>query len=234
MNARLRAAPLVWWVLPAGGFSHGPRRAERCAFSYTAVEPSALVAGVRRLNRKHCKVASCHCSNRTITSPPPAHAPLPIQSVCNAAQPRPAPSLSGRPRTSHRREGRSSASTSSGAAAFPPSSRPISASAAAAEPPGYRTSGGRPSTWPPPRRRRLGWTWRRQIWMVSLADLIPLDVLFTAWLAVYKGSSIMLHWPGPGLYYVDSEGAKLVGNMFSVGSGSLYAYGILDEGRGSW
>lgn len=172
-----------------------PRRAERCAFSYTAVEPSALVAGVRRLNRKHCKVASCHCSNRTITSPPPAHAPLPIQSVCNAAQPRPAPSLSGRPRTSHRREGRSSASTSSGAAAFPPSPRPISASAAAAEPPGYRTSGGRPSTWPPPRRRRLGWTWRRQIWMVSLADLIPLDVLFTAWLAVYKGSSIMLHWP---------------------------------------
>jgi 20S proteasome subunit beta 5 len=32
------------------------------------------------------------------------------------------------------------------------------------------------------------------------------------------------------LYYVDSEGARLVGNRFSVGSGSLYAYGILDEG----
>ncbi|AQL02033.1 Proteasome subunit beta type [Zea mays] len=35
---------------------------------------------------------------------------------------------------------------------------------------------------------------------------------------------------GPGLYYVDSEGARLVGNRFSVGSGSLYAYGILDDG----
>ncbi|GJN04197.1 hypothetical protein PR202_ga21722 [Eleusine coracana subsp. coracana] len=35
---------------------------------------------------------------------------------------------------------------------------------------------------------------------------------------------------GPGLYYVDSEGARLKGNRFSVGSGSLYAYGILDEG----
>jgi 20S proteasome subunit beta 5 len=35
---------------------------------------------------------------------------------------------------------------------------------------------------------------------------------------------------GPGLYYVDSEGARLRGNRFSVGSGSLYAYGILDEG----
>jgi len=35
---------------------------------------------------------------------------------------------------------------------------------------------------------------------------------------------------GPGLYYVDSEGARLVGHRFSVGSGSLYAYGILDEG----
>ncbi|KAM0928116.1 hypothetical protein ACQ4PT_002280 [Festuca glaucescens] len=35
---------------------------------------------------------------------------------------------------------------------------------------------------------------------------------------------------GPGLYYVDSEGARLKGTRFSVGSGSLYAYGILDEG----
>ncbi|BAF18756.1 proteasome subunit beta type-5-A [Oryza sativa Japonica Group] len=35
---------------------------------------------------------------------------------------------------------------------------------------------------------------------------------------------------GPGLYYVDSEGARLMGSRFSVGSGSLYAYGILDEG----
>ncbi|KAL6606179.1 hypothetical protein ACP70R_041832 [Stipagrostis hirtigluma subsp. patula] len=35
---------------------------------------------------------------------------------------------------------------------------------------------------------------------------------------------------GPGLYYVDSEGARLRGNRFSVGSGSLYAYAVMDEG----
>lgn len=35
---------------------------------------------------------------------------------------------------------------------------------------------------------------------------------------------------GPGLYYVDSEGKRLKGLRFSVGSGSLYAYGVLDAG----
>lgn len=34
---------------------------------------------------------------------------------------------------------------------------------------------------------------------------------------------------GPGLFYVDSDGARLVGNLFSVGSGSTYAYGVLDS-----
>ncbi|KAH7684992.1 Peptidase T1A proteasome beta-subunit protein [Dioscorea alata] len=35
---------------------------------------------------------------------------------------------------------------------------------------------------------------------------------------------------GPGLYYVDSEGGRLKGTRFSVGSGSPYAYGVLDNG----
>ncbi|CAN1838412.1 Proteasome subunit beta type-5 [Linum perenne] len=35
---------------------------------------------------------------------------------------------------------------------------------------------------------------------------------------------------GPGLYYVDSEGGRLKGPRFSVGSGSPYAYGVLDNG----
>ncbi|XP_039253453.1 proteasome subunit beta type-5-like [Styela clava] len=35
---------------------------------------------------------------------------------------------------------------------------------------------------------------------------------------------------GPGLYYVDSDGQRLKGNMFSVGSGATYAYGVLDSG----
>ncbi|XP_055383821.1 proteasome subunit beta type-5-like [Condylostylus longicornis] len=35
---------------------------------------------------------------------------------------------------------------------------------------------------------------------------------------------------GPGLYYVDSEGNRTPGNVFSVGSGSIYAFGVLDSG----
>lgn len=33
---------------------------------------------------------------------------------------------------------------------------------------------------------------------------------------------------GPKLFYVDSDGSRLEGNIFSVGSGSTYAYGVLD------
>ncbi|KAL1115341.1 hypothetical protein AAG570_007371 [Ranatra chinensis] len=35
---------------------------------------------------------------------------------------------------------------------------------------------------------------------------------------------------GPSLYYVDSEGNRVKGNAFSVGSGSVYALGVLDSG----
>lgn len=35
---------------------------------------------------------------------------------------------------------------------------------------------------------------------------------------------------GPGMYYVDSEGNRVPGQLFSVGSGSTYAYGVLDSG----
>ncbi|XP_047120145.1 proteasome subunit beta type-5-like [Schistocerca piceifrons] len=35
---------------------------------------------------------------------------------------------------------------------------------------------------------------------------------------------------GPGLYYVDNEGTRTKGKVFSVGSGSVYAFGVLDAG----
>jgi len=35
---------------------------------------------------------------------------------------------------------------------------------------------------------------------------------------------------GPGLYYVDSDGSRTDGKVFSVGSGSIFAYGVLDKG----
>lgn len=35
---------------------------------------------------------------------------------------------------------------------------------------------------------------------------------------------------GPSIFYVDSDGTRLKGHMFSVGSGSTFAYGVLDQG----
>ncbi len=32
------------------------------------------------------------------------------------------------------------------------------------------------------------------------------------------------------MYYVDNDGTRTPGQVFSVGSGSLYAYGVLDSG----
>jgi len=46
----------------------------------------------------------------------------------------------------------------------------------------------------------------------------------------HHGISHALLHSGPGLYYVDSDGQRTSGQRFSVGSGSLYAYGILDQG----
>ncbi|KAG8710486.1 Proteasome subunit beta type-5 [Ceratobasidium sp. 395] len=35
---------------------------------------------------------------------------------------------------------------------------------------------------------------------------------------------------GPTLFYVDSDGSRVKGDLFSVGSGSTFAYGVLDQG----
>ena len=35
---------------------------------------------------------------------------------------------------------------------------------------------------------------------------------------------------GPTIFYVDSDGSRLKGDLFSVGSGSTFAYGVLDQG----
>ncbi|XP_037699242.1 proteasome subunit beta type-8 [Choloepus didactylus] len=53
----------------------------------------------------------------------------------------------------------------------------------------------------------------------------------------YRGMGLSMHsmicgWDkkGPGLYYVDENGTRLSGNMFSTGSGNTYAYGVMDSG----
>ena len=35
---------------------------------------------------------------------------------------------------------------------------------------------------------------------------------------------------GPQIFYVDSDGQRMGGNIFSVGSGSTFAYGVMDTG----
>lgn len=62
--------------------------------------------------------------------------------------------------------------------------------------------------------------------------------LLTNMLYNYKGMGLSLgvmicgwdHKKGPKIYMVDDSGHRLPGNMFSVGSGSVYAYGVLDKG----
>lgn len=54
----------------------------------------------------------------------------------------------------------------------------------------------------------------------------------------YKGMGLSLgvmicgwdHKRGPKIYMVDNDARRLPGQMFSVGSGSVFAYGVLDKG----
>lgn len=50
-------------------------------------------------------------------------------------------------------------------------------------------------------------------------------------LAVADAGAFFTRFVPPGLYYVDSEGTRVPGQAFAVGSGSTYAYGVLDRGR---
>ncbi|XP_060080652.1 proteasome subunit beta type-5-like [Ylistrum balloti] len=67
---------------------------------------------------------------------------------------------------------------------------------------------------------------------VAAASKVLANIVYS-----YKGMGLSMGtmicgWDkkGPGLYYVDSDGTRLTNNIFSVGSGSTYAYGVLDSG----
>ncbi|XP_059612580.1 proteasome subunit beta type-5 [Phlebotomus argentipes] len=67
---------------------------------------------------------------------------------------------------------------------------------------------------------------------VAAASKIMANIIFN-----YKGMGLSMGMMlagydkrGPGLYYIDSEGSRTPGKVFSVGSGSVYAYGVLDSG----
>ncbi|XP_072561997.1 proteasome subunit beta type-8 isoform X2 [Paramormyrops kingsleyae] len=61
--------------------------------------------------------------------------------------------------------------------------------------------------------------------------------LLSNMMCAYKGmglsvGSMICGWDkkGPGLYYVDDDGTRMSGRMFSTGSGNSYAYGVVDSG----
>ncbi|PAA50535.1 hypothetical protein BOX15_Mlig028649g2 [Macrostomum lignano] len=65
---------------------------------------------------------------------------------------------------------------------------------------------------------------------VAAASKLLANILYN-----YKGyglsiGTMIVGWDkkGPGLYYVDDDGTRHSGNLFAVGSGSTYAYGVLD------
>jgi 20S proteasome subunit beta 5 len=67
---------------------------------------------------------------------------------------------------------------------------------------------------------------------VSSASKILANIMFA-----YRGyglsmGTMIAGWDktGPRLFYVDNDGTRLKGVKFSVGSGSMYAYGVLDSG----
>ncbi|XP_035211047.1 proteasome subunit beta type-5-like [Stegodyphus dumicola] len=67
---------------------------------------------------------------------------------------------------------------------------------------------------------------------VAAASKLLANIMFN-----YKGMGLSMGvmisgWDkrGPGLYYVDSEGNRFPGQIFAVGSGATYAYGVMDSG----
>ncbi|XP_058070990.1 proteasome subunit beta type-5-A-like [Magnolia sinica] len=72
---------------------------------------------------------------------------------------------------------------------------------------------------------------KRRISVTSASKLLA-NILYSYCGMGLSVGTMIVAWDetGPGLYYVDSEGGRLKGTRFSVGSGSPYAYGVLDNG----
>eukprot|EP01132_Coremiostelium_polycephalum_P004727 gene4727-5901_t len=82
------------------------------------------------------------------------------------------------------------------------------------------------------RRCRLYELRNKELISVAAASKILANIVYS-----YKGydlsmGTMITGWDktGPNLYYVDNDGTRLKGQRFAVGSGSTYAYGVLDSG----
>uniref|UniRef100_A0A2N9FSS0 Proteasome endopeptidase complex n=1 Tax=Fagus sylvatica TaxID=28930 RepID=A0A2N9FSS0_FAGSY len=71
---------------------------------------------------------------------------------------------------------------------------------------------------------------KRRISVTGASKLLA-NILYSYLGMVLSVGTMIAGWDemGPGLYYVDSEGGRLKGTRFSVGSGSPYVYGVLDN-----
>ena len=60
-----------------------------------------------------------------------------------------------------------------------------------------------------------------------ITGVTPEELVLLPWRVkdVGKANKILR---GPALYYIDSDGTRLAGNLFCVGSGQTFAYGVLD------
>ena len=72
-------------------------------------------------------------------------------------------------------------------------------------------------------------SWTEGVVNIGLAAL----VCECNWCTDRAQGSMVAGWDhtGPNLHYVDSDGQRLKAQRFSVGSGSTYAYGVLDDVR---
>jgi 20S proteasome subunit beta 5 len=82
------------------------------------------------------------------------------------------------------------------------------------------------------RRCRLYELRNRERISVAAASKMLAGIIYS-----YKGRGLSMGtmiagWDktGPNLFYVDDDGTRLRGQRFAVGSGSTFAYGVLDQG----
>jgi len=82
------------------------------------------------------------------------------------------------------------------------------------------------------RRARIFELRNKERLSVAAASKILANIMF-----YYRGyglsiGSMICGWDqkGPNIFYVDSDGTRLKGQKFCVGSGGTYAYGVLDSG----
>lgn len=66
--------------------------------------------------------------------------------------------------------------------------------------------------------------------MSAIPTSAPEEVRHLSWKVLMQQTPLLFLPFSAGLYYVDSEGNRVCGDLFAVGSGSMYAYGVMDSG----